>query len=968
MRKRTGAVNSARRQQVESVYHAALAVNGGARDALLDELCAGDETLRREVVSLLKYEGRAQNFLSEPAIHLAARAESAHGYSLGAGTQVGAYRILAPIGAGGMGDVYRARDTHLGRDVAIKILPTHFLVDPARRARFEREARLLGALNHAHIGAIYGLETIKGSHALVLEYIDGESLARRVASGPLPVATALAIARQIAGALEAAHEKGIVHRDVKPANIMLTVDDQVKVVDFGLATALDTDDSSKTANSPTLTFEATQDGVIQGTAAYMSPEQTKGRVADKRSDVWAFGCVLYEMLTGRRPFEKQNVSDTLAAVLRDDPDWNALPATVPTGLRNLMRRCLEKDRTARIPDMAVVRFLLDEPTAVVSPIPGLQLSQVRKRLIAMSAAGLLGCLATGFVVWTLMRGGPAAPVRLFIALTPPQSLATITESNSPVAIDPSGRHQVFVARTSSNGPVQLMVKSMDQLQIVAIAGTEWAQDPFFSPDGEWIAYWSAGSVLKKVRRTGGPSQEISRVTGEPMGGTWMPDNSIIVATNDPRTGLIQVPAEGGTPTVLSNPGEGERDHQYPSALPGGRAVLFTIGSVGPAENSQVAALDLNTHQRKILFRGGSDARYVETGQLVYAASGTLRAVRFDPALQEVRGVSVPVIDNVGMTNQGAAAFSVSKDGTLVYVQAAYRDGAKRTLVWVDREGQEEPLSAEAKPYSHPRLSPDGTRLAVNSRGQDRDIWIFDLGRQTFEKLTSGTARELNPVWTPDSRMVLYASPREAGVDIVYRQRADGTGNSEALTSGKNHFYPISIAPKGHEVVLVDGSDSIMTLAVLHLDGTNRITSLLQNSSQNLNGEVSPDGRWLAYQSDETGRYEIFVRPYPNAQSGAKRTISVNGGTKPLWARSGNELFYIDAEGYLMAVQFQTRPGVASGAPKRVFHGRYHSLEELGRTYDVSPDGRRFLMIKGSGDQATMVVVLNWFEDLRKATQ
>ena len=331
MRKRTGAVNSVRRQQVESVYHAALAVNGGARDALLDELCAGDETLRREVVSLLKYEGRAQNFLSEPAIHLAARAESAHGYSLGAGTQVGAYRIVAPIGAGGMGDVYRARDTHLGRDVAIKILPTHFLVDPARRARFEREARLLGALNHAHIGAIYGLETIKGSHALILEYIDGESLARRVASGPLPVATALAIARQIAGALEAAHEKGIVHRDVKPANIMLTVDDQVKVVDFGLATALDTDDSSKTANSPTLTFEATQDGVILGTAAYMSPEQTKGRVADKRSDVWAFGCVLYEMLTGRRPFEKQSVSDTLAAVLRDDPDWSALPATVPTG-------------------------------------------------------------------------------------------------------------------------------------------------------------------------------------------------------------------------------------------------------------------------------------------------------------------------------------------------------------------------------------------------------------------------------------------------------------------------------------------------------------------------------------------------------------------------------------------------------------------------------------------------------------
>ena len=405
-----------------------------------------------------------------------------------------------------------------------------------------------------------------------------------------------------------------------------------------------------------------------------------------------------------------------------------------------------------------------------------------------------------------------------------------------------------------------------------------------------------------------------------------------MATGDPRTGLIHIPAGGGTPTVLTDPDQGERDHIQPSVLPGGRAILFTIASVGPAENSQVAVLDLNTRQSKTLFRGGSDAQYVETGHLVYAASGTLRADRFDLSKLEARGESVPVIDKVRMASQGSAAYSVSKDGTLVYVQAVSRDAAKRTLVWVDREGREEPLSAEAKPYSHPRLSPDGTRLAVNSRDQDRDIWIFDLGRQTLDRLTSGAARELNPVWTPDSRMVLYASPREAGVDNVYRQHADGTGSIEPLTSGKNHVYPISIAPKGHEVVLVDGSDSIMTLAVLHLDGTNRITSLLQNSSQNLNGEVSPDGRWLAYQSDETGRYEIFVRPYPNVQSGAKRTISVNGGTKPLWARSGNELFYLDAEGYLMAVQFQARTGFAAGTAKRVFHRRYHSLDELGRTY------------------------------------
>jgi serine/threonine-protein kinase len=856
-----------------------------------------------------------------------------------------------------MSEVYRAQDTQLGRDVALKILPDIFLSDAARRSRFEREARLLAALNHPYIGAIYGLEDLNGSHVLILELVDGESLAQRLAAGPLPVAQATALARQIAYALEAAHEKGIVHRDLKPANIMVTADDQVKVLDFGLARASHGSDPSSAANSPTLTVGATQAGVLLGTAAYMAPEQAKGRVADKRSDVWAFGCVLYEMLSGRPPFEGATVSDTLASVLRDDPDWGALPAVVPASLRTLLRRCLKKDRKTRIPDLAVARFMLDDAPAADALVRRAPV----KRLIAIGALALLaGSAVTGLAVWTLMRGRPVPPVqtvRNFISLTAPQTLAAAQEARRPFVISADGRHLVFVARANPGGALQLMTRSIDQLETVPIQGTEGARDPFLSPDGEWIGY-RRGSVLKKVRWNGGPSETLRTSAGR-NGAAWLSDNSIIVGANDPRIGLMQLPAGAGEPVVLTRPDQAGHVHSDPSVLPGGRAVFFTVdsGEVGGIQNPQVAMLDLKTHAWNPLF-SGRDAQYVDTGHLVYAASGTLRAVRFDPDQLEIVGDSAPVVDQVIRMTHGTAAFTVSRNGILIYLRGTAAETARRALVWVNRNGNEEPLPTQAQAYTHPRLSPDGTRVALIRLDQDHKLWIFDIARHNLTKLTGGDLI-MNPVWTPDSRKVMFAS-LALGSTNVFRQLADNTGDIEQLTFGTHHFTPSSVTPDGTRAVLSDGSQ----LAVLHLDGTTpQIEPLLPSTFNVANGEISPNGRWLAYQSNESEGYQIYVRPFPKVESG-KWQISNSGGTKPAWARSGTELFYIDADGHLMAVPVQTRSDFVHGTPKKVFDARYFS-DEWGRTYDVARDGRSFLMLKDVGDPPAMVMVANWFEELKK---
>jgi serine/threonine-protein kinase len=877
------------------------------------------------------------------------------------GMRIGPYEILSALGAGGMGQVYRARDTKLNRDVAIKTLPELFEGHPERIARFEREAQLLAALNHQHIAAIYGLEEASGAQYLVLELVEGESLADRLARGSMSVADTLGVARQIVDALEAAHEKGIIHRDLKPANIMLDAEGRVKVLDFGLAKALEPEAGVNPSHSPTLTFGATQAGVILGTAAYMSPEQAKGRAADKRSDVWAFGCVFFEMLAGRRAFEGEDVSDTLACVLRGEPEWPALPANVPPAIRTLIRRCLEKDRRARIPDVAVVRYLMadaaDAPTAAPAPAPS---SVPRRLILSVGGAGLvLGAALAVAIGWGWLRWTPAPPIQpMRFSIAPASPPLVLASPDRHVAISRDGRFIVYTA--ASDGPMQLMVRPIDRLDAVALAGTSGARWPFLSPDGREVAFFMQGE-LRKVSTTGGPITTICRTDGAPRGGSWGADGSIVFATDQGT--LMRVGEGGGDPAPLTAPEKTDRPgnsrsgrYLFPSHLPGERAVLFTVFEDGP----QIAVFDERSSRTTTLIRGGSQAQYVESGHLVYAAAGTLRAVRFDPETLTVLSDPVPVLDQLRSAGTGAADYAVSASGTLVYV--AGDAGVERTLVWVNREGVETPVGAPMRQYAAARISPDETRLALTISDQEQDIWIWSFPRGTLDRLTTHSGPDTAPVWTPDSLRIIYSSAR-AGTPNLFWQRADGTGSVERLTTSPLQQLAQSMRDPDR-LVLMQAASPGFDLHVLTLDGQGKTQPLLTGPQTEASADLSPDGRYLAYQSTESGRNQIYVRPFPDVDKGREQ-ISIGGGTRPVWSRDGRELFYVDERNFLAAVPVRTAPTFAAGKPARVFERRYF-MGPAPRTFDVSKDGR-FLMIRNEEDTGaapTMEVVINWFEELK----
>jgi len=890
--------------------------------------------------------------------------------ALQAGTRLGAYEVIAAIGAGGMGEVYRARDTRLGRDVAIKTLPELTAGDPERLARLDREAQLLAALNHPHIGAIYGLEDSPSGKFLVLELVDGESLAERLArDGTLPVAEALRIATQIIDALEAAHDKGIIHRDLKPGNIMLTADGQVKVLDFGLARAMEAASPSGVSNSPTLSLAATQAGMILGTAAYMSPEQAKGRVADKRSDVWAFGCVLYEMLTGKRAFEGEDVSDTLASILKGEPDWSAIPADVPGNIRTILRRCLTRDRKGRIPDISVVRYLLLEPAtppAMASTAPA---GASRRRLAAGIALGVLaGAALSGAAAGALMRWRtPPPPQPMRFEFTPSRPLV-ITPTDRTVAITQDASHIAYVSGESAQAS-QLSVRRVDRLDAVPLAGTSNARFPFFSPDGRWIAFFAAGE-LKKVPVSGGPVMTVCRITGTPRGGTWTDSNQIVFATASPISGLLTVPSSGGEPKVLTKPeGTGSVDHFFPAALPGGRAVVYTVVAPSMADSAQLAVVDLATGEQRILLPGGSHAEYLHSGHLVYGFAGTLRAVRFDLARLTVSGEPLAVEPGVlTMSATGAANFALSRDGHLVFVPGGEADGlAARTLVWVNRKGQEEPIAAPARAYIQARVSPEGTRVALAIRDQEQDIWVWDLARKTPTKISFGPAADASPLWMPDGRRVIFQSARD-GAPNLYVQAADGTGTTERLTTSANLHAPSSISRDGTTLLMAEvdpqhGPD----VHLLRLDGKSKPQPIIQTQYAELLGELSPDGRYLAYQSNESGAPNIYVKPFPDINAG-RWHISPAGGVRPVWARHGRELFYAETNGAIMAVPVETTGTFRHGNPVKLFDSRQYFAAVPGRPFDVGLDGR-FLMIKepslsDAAQRGSLVFVHNWVEELK----
>jgi serine/threonine-protein kinase len=909
---------------------------------------------------------------------------------LSSGTRLGVYEVVAPLGAGGMGEVYRARDTKLGREVAIKILPESFVDNPERIARFEREAQLLAALNHPHIAAIHGLESAGATQFLVLELVEGETLAAKLEGTRglgLGIHESLAVARQIADALQAAHEKGIIHRDLKPANIAFTLDGQVKVLDFGLAKHDAGSAGSSAAagpvgmtHSPTITFAHTQVGVILGTAAYMSPEQAKGRAADKRSDVWAFGCVLYEMLTGTRAFDGEDVTDIIAAVVRGEPDWSALPRDLSGQLRRLLERCLEKDRRQRIADIAVAQFLLTE-TTVPAQAP---VTRSRQRTVAASAAGLIiGVAATAIAAWMMLPRPLAAPlpVRFTIVPAATQTIA-LQGGDRKVAISADGARVVY--RLTVGSQPTLFTRALNELDAHPLSGPG-GRDPFMSPDGRWIAYFTA-TDLRKVAVSGGPPVTICKLDAQSRGASWADDDTIIFSVADPRAGLQRVSAGGGAPTVLTTAdgAKNEIAHAFPHVLPGANAVLFTISS-GAIDTAQIAVLDLKSRQHKILLRGGTDAKYVDSGHLIYAAGGGLRAVRFDLSRLEILGDSVPVLDQTMTEVTGAADYDVSRRGNLVFVPggAAAPTAQARSLVWVDRQGREEPINAPPRAYAIPRVSPDGTRVALDVRDQSNDIWIWDLARQTLTPLNLDPGVDMSPVWTPDSRRIVWTSSRAGGNPNLYWQAADGTGTPERLTTSAPAQFPVSMSPDGTRVALFTGTElgGGLDLNVLTLDRTvalppkMRTEPLIQSTATKFNPEISPDGRWIALQSNESGQPQIYVRPFP-AVDGGRWQISPDGGTRPAWSRNGRELFYLNANDLLTAVSVVTGATFTAGKPVKVLNTRYYAGSTTRgydlRGYDVSPDGQRFLMVKENAPantprspSAAIIVVLNWAEELKQ---
>jgi Tol biopolymer transport system component len=910
--------------------------------------------------------------------------------ALSTGTRLGAYEIQIAIGVGGMGEVYQARDLKLDRSVALKILPESFAHDPDRLARFQREAKALAALNHPNIAIIHGFEEAHGIQALVMELVEGPTLADRIAEGPIPLDDALPIAKQIADALEAAHEQGIIHRDLKPANVKLRPDGTVKVLDFGLAKLVEVPSAARPVDvtaSPTITSPAlmTGIGVLLGTAAYMSPEQAKGRPADKRSDVWAFGCVLYEMLTGARAFAGDDVSDTLAAVLRGEPDWRRLPTETPTSIRRLLRRCLEKDRKRRLSDAADARLEVDDallsptPDAQTDATPALRVPLWRKAIPA--AAVIIVGLAAGYGGWTLKPSAPRPVARFAINLTEGD---TFTAGRNWVALSPDGTRLAYAA----NNRLYLLEK--DQLTATPIAGGQTAvlaspRNPFFSPDGQSIGFWEAGQ-LKKVSVSGGAPVILCAISPPPFGATWATDNTILFG--DGNTGIWRVSGNGGTAERIITVDAGQRTHG-PQLLPDGRTVLFTLAQSASWDEAQIVVQSLDGGTRKTVIGGGTDGRYLATGHLVYALGETVLAVPFDTTSLSIRGGPVPIIEGVrrqtGATS-APAQFAVSSEGTLAYVPLESSTPALRTLAWVDRRGREEAIPAPPRSYRQPRISLDGTRLAVvfPDEKQNVDIWVWGVAGGTWTRVTSDPDSDGEPVWTPDGQRLIFTSMRTGEISL-YRQAANGTGIAERLIELNRQSSAMpGISPDGRHVVLREAESGNSYIAIVDL-GPDRgrqalpirvgeSKPLVKSEFEEYNAEISPDGRWLAYQSNRSGTFEVYVQPFPDVASGLW-PVSTTGGTEPVWARDGRELFYRAPNGAVMGVSIMPGSPWKASPPTQLFAATSYTLAGVGtglsRTYDVSPDGRRFLMMKNS-DAPTqtstaprIVVVQNWFEELKR---
>ncbi len=879
-----------------------------------------------------------------------------------------------------MGEVYRARDSKLNRDVAIKILPDAVAHDADRVARFTREAQTLAALNHPNIAQIYGIVEAPASsdasaggghvHALVMELVEGEDLSAVVARGAIPVADALSIARQVADALEAAHEQGIVHRDLKPANIKVRADGAVKVLDFGLAKALaPAEGASATAdamNSPTLTARGTQMGMVIGTAAYMAPEQARGKAVDKRADIWAFGVVLYEMLTGRRAFDGEDTSDILAAVLRQEIDWAALPAGTPSAVRRLLRRCLEKDPRKRLSAIGDARLELDEtePAVVAPQPPGPPSRGAMTRWFwpALASAALL--VAAG----ALLKPAPSpAPAAGHFTIELPGSAPVVTLdipgiNEGPIALAPDGRQLVYVAADGSS--TRLYVRAMANLTPRALPGTEGARLPFFSPDGQWVGFFADGKLKKAPISGGTPAILADAPIG--CGASWGPSGQIAFAPSD-TSGIFLVSDEGGTPRAFTTLdfAAGDNSHRWPQWLPGGRAMLVTVVAWS-RETSDIVMVDAASGSRRTVHEGADFARYVPaapgaaTGHLVFVRAGALAAAPFDPAGSGPAAPPVVVVEGVR-----AGQFDISASGTLAYAPGS---GAANdySLVWVDRTGAVQPINDLRRGYEDLHLSPDGRRVAltIEEAGpfSPANVWLADTGRGTLTRLTfEGYSRD--PVWAPDGKTVAFGSKRGASEFGIYRQNVDGLAQAELIWASPIPIWPDpqSWSADGRTLVFsTKAKDTAEDLWTLSLEGDRAAKPWLQTAVNEWAGRLSPDGRWMAYNSDESGQPEVYVQPFPGR--GGKWLVSQGGGGfNAIWSRDGRRLYFRRGD-QVLETDVDTASGFTLGTPRVLFSGRYLAT---GRDFDVSPDGTRLVMMRNDDPRstATLHVVLNWWHAL-----
>jgi len=912
---------------------------------------------------------------------------------------LGHYRILSKLGEGGMGEVYRARDTKLNRDVALKILPDVFAADPDRLARFTREAETLASLNHPNIAHVYDAGKPDASSAvgfLVMELVEGEDLSAHIARGPIALSDALPIARQIAEALEAAHESGIVHRDLKPANVKVREDGTVKVLDFGLAKALGPDSVSSPAaamNSPTLTNRATQMGMIIGTAAYMAPEQARGRAVDRRADVWAFGVVLYEMLSGRRAFDGDDISITLASVLKEDVSWSALPADLPIPIRRLLRRCLEKDPRRRLSSIGDARLELDEAAApsdrdgALAPV-GITTAPVvippwRRALPwGVAAAGILAAGAT-LMMWAPWQTSPPPEPRRFLVKTGADA-SLRSDLGAAAILSPDGRTLAFTARQSE--AVRLFVRKLSELQAVALPGTEDATSPFFSPNGESIAFF-AGGKLKKVAVSGGAAVPLCDVP-QARGGTWTErDEIIFTPTGLNNVALLRVSASGGKPEAFGVLSEGATTQRWPQALPGDKGILFSESeTVTGWDSGNLVVAPIGGGAGKVVVKGGYYGRFVPSGgvapdradradgHLLYMQQGTLFAVRFNLDRLETVGEARPALEGVAANlTTGGAQIGFSLDGTLVYVPGL-AGSANNRIDWMTRDGRVSVLRSQEADWAQPRFSPDGQRLALTVfDGKQRDVWVYDWAREAMQQLTLDAGNDGNPVWTPDNRRIVYhADVHKNGKPNLFWANADGTGDVVRLTDSPNSQQAWSIHPGGkfiafQETVAATGID----LMILPLEGdlTRELTAgtptvFLRTPVNEMQPIFSPDGRWIAYFSNVSGQNDVHVRPFPGP--GGHWRITTEGGSFPRWSKTSNELFYL-RQGKVMVVPYTVvGDSFRADKPQMWSPTSYVQLGVLG-SYDVHPDGKRLAIVaakdQGNVTQDQIVVISNFFDYL-----